>query len=114
MHESSLCRALISQVEQIAVQHNATAVKVVEVGIGPLSGIHAEELRHAFPAATANTPVQDAELVVHERPLRLSCLDCGRESESRSVDYQCRWCCSDKVQLLSGDQIMIENVELTR
>lgn len=39
MHELSVCRALIAQVEKTARQHGAAGVKTVRVRIGPLSGV---------------------------------------------------------------------------
>ena len=38
MHELAICQALITQVEDIAVQRTAW-VRQVRVGVGPLSGI---------------------------------------------------------------------------
>ena len=48
MHEESLVRSLLHQVEDLAQQHHATEVEDIEVEIGPLSGVEPLLVREAF------------------------------------------------------------------
>lgn len=114
MHEFSICRSLISQVEEVARSRRAAAVTAVVVGIGPLSGIHAHELHYAFPIVSAGTLAHRARLDVRHRPLRWRCRDCGTEAESDAAQARCPACRGEDVQLLGGDQIILERVEVTR
>jgi hypothetical protein len=48
MHEESLVRSLLHQVEDLARQHHATEVDDIEVEIGPLSGVESLLVQEAF------------------------------------------------------------------
>ena len=113
MHEFSICRSLIDQVEAVAREHSATTIKAIVVGLGPLCGIQADELRQAFPLASAGTLAGDARLHIRLHPLRWRCLDCGEASETMTPTDRCARCHSDNLQLLGGDQIFLEHVEVT-
>ncbi len=49
MHELSLCRALITQVEAVAHEHGVRAVRRVRIRVGALCGAEPSLLEHAFP-----------------------------------------------------------------
>ncbi|MGD2054620.1 MAG: hydrogenase maturation nickel metallochaperone HypA, partial [Gammaproteobacteria bacterium] len=55
MHELSICQALMNQVENIAAERNARSVVSIVIGMGPLSGVEAQLLKHAYPVASAGT-----------------------------------------------------------
>jgi hydrogenase nickel incorporation protein HypA/HybF len=114
MHEFSICRTLIRQVEQAAREHDARAVTAIIVSLGPLSGIHADELRQAFPLASTGSIAQSARLHIHYKPLQWRCQACGREHESAVDLERCANCGSDRLQLLSGGGVVLEHVEVTR
>lgn len=114
MHEFSICRTLVLQVEDAAREHDARAVTAIVVSLGPLSGIHADELRQAFPLVSAGSMAQDAQLLVQYKPLQLRCQACGREGESDTAVECCAGCGSERLQLLSGDQVVLERVEVSR
>ena len=55
MHELAICQALIGQVTDVAQKEQAAAVSEIYVSVGPLSGVEAPLMRHAFPVAAAGT-----------------------------------------------------------
>lgn len=112
MHEFSICRSLVDQVEAVAREHRATAIKAIVVGLGPLSGIQPDELRQAFPLASAGTIAGEARLQIRSHPLQWRCLDCGEACETMTPTDRCGRCRSDNLQLLSGDKIVLEHVEV--
>jgi len=114
MHEFSICRSLIVQVEEAAREHDARSVTSIVVSLGPLAGIQADELLQAFPLVSAGSMAQDARLHVHYKPLQWRCQACGREDESDASVERCAGCGSDRLQLLSGDRIVLEHVEVSR
>jgi hydrogenase nickel incorporation protein HypA/HybF len=62
MHELSLLRGLLSQIERIAQRHGAKQVRVVRLKLGPLAHIEPEHLRCHFVEATRGTVAEGARL----------------------------------------------------
>jgi hydrogenase nickel incorporation protein HypA/HybF len=113
MHELSICQALLDQVERIAVEHGASAVERILLRVGPLSGVEGSLLRHAYPLAAAGTIAENAELVIEAAPVRVACSDCGAETDAIPNRLLCGDCGSYKTRLVSGDELLLANLELT-
>lgn len=113
MHELSICQALLDQVERIAAEHGATRVESISLRVGPLSGVEAQLLRHAYPLAAAGTIGEFAELLIEPAPVRVSCSACGAETPATPNRLLCGQCGSYKTRLLSGDELLLANLELT-
>jgi hydrogenase nickel incorporation protein HypA/HybF len=114
MHELSVCQALIDQLEALASEQRAGRVARVVVGIGPLSGVEPELLRHAFPVAAAGSVAEDAELVIEQRPVRVHCPQCGQDSDAAANRLICASCGDWRTELLSGDELLLMQTELLR
>jgi len=114
MHELSVCQALVGQLETLAREQRASRVLNVRVGIGPLSGVEPALLSHAFPLAAAGTLAQDAELIIEDRPVRVHCLQCGQDSEASVNRLLCGRCGDWRTELLSGDELLLVQVEFMR
>jgi len=114
MHEYSICIALLEQVEQITQQHHAERVKKIILKIGPLSGVEAELLQHAWPLAAADTVAEHAELIVETERVVIKCNQCGTESEVSPNCLLCTACGNFQTRLVSGDEMILASVELTR
>jgi hydrogenase nickel incorporation protein HypA/HybF len=114
MHELAVCQGLLSQVDEIALRENAQRVDLIRLRIGPLSGVVPELLRQAFSIARAGTVAADAELAIEALPVRIRCTRCGAESDARPNRLLCGSCGDYRTQLLSGDELLLASVELTR
>lgn len=114
MHELSLCLALLEQVQQIAEEHGASRVERITLQVGPLSGAEPSLLRHAYPLVAVGTLAADAELVIEAIPIRLHCEDCGSDSEATPNRLLCGQCGGYHTRLLSGNEMLLANLELTR
>jgi len=113
MHELSICQALLDQVEAIAREHGATRVERVLLKVGPLSGVEPALLRNAYPLAAAGTVAEHSELVIEPTPVRVRCTDCGAESNTAPNRLLCDRCGGWKTRLISGDELLLANLELT-
>ncbi len=113
MHEYSVCMALLEQVERIAREHRARRVERIVLQLGPLSGVEAPLLEHAWPLAAAGSIAVDAELVIETAPVRVRCTQCGAESEAQANRLLCASCGDYRTQLISGDEMLLANLELT-
>ena len=77
MHEESLMRSLLKQVEQLAQQHQAISVEEIEVEIGPLSGVEPLLLSSAFDRLKDDAPIcANAVLEIKTVDLLVKCRDC--------------------------------------
>ena len=114
MHELAVCQALMNQVESIAAERNARSVVTITIGMGPLSGVEAQLLKHAYPVASAGTIAEDAVLVIQDLPVRIKCNRCGCESEASPNKLLCAECGEWHTTLISGDELMLMSVELEK
>lgn len=112
MHELSVCLALVQQVADIAREKNAIAIDRVLIKIGPLSGIEPELLRNAYPLAAVGTLAGDAELVISAAEIVVRCNVCGAESTVPANRLLCSACGDFRTTLLSGDELLLQSVEL--
>lgn len=114
MHELSVCLALIEQIERIGREHHADSVSRIILRIGPLSGIEAGLLRHAWPLARAKTIAEQAELDIVDTDVRIRCTQCGTESGVAANRLLCSNCGDFRTTVISGDDLVLERVEFGR
>lgn len=112
MHELAICQALMNQVESIAMERNAVHVVTIVVGMGPLSGVEEQLLKHAYPVASAGTIAEGAELIIENLPVRVKCSQCDSESDAVPNKLVCQHCGDWRTTLVSGDEMMLMRVEL--
>ena len=112
MHELSICQALVGQVEAVARAEHAMAVSDIFVSVGPLSGVEPPLLHNAFPIAAAGTVASAATLHLDFMPIRVTCGECGKESEVPANRLVCTHCGDWRTQLVSGDELMLDRVVL--
>jgi len=112
MHELSICQSIIEQVTQIAKQNHAHSVSRIIIDIGPLSGVEAPLLEHAFPIASAGTIAQDAILETQILPIKVRCNLCHNENEASMNKLLCSCCGTWQTTLISGDEMLLRTVEL--
>ena len=112
MHELAICQALINQIESIAAERNARRAISIVIGMGPLSGVEAQLLEHAYPVASAGSVAEGAELVIEKLPVRIRCTQCGKETDALPNKLICKHCGDWRTTLVSGDELMLMSVEL--
>jgi hydrogenase nickel incorporation protein HypA/HybF len=64
MHEMSLLRGLLKQIENSARQHGGGHVRVVRLKLGPLAHIEPDHLREHFVDAAKDTLAEGARLEI--------------------------------------------------
>ena len=114
MHELSVCQEMLQQVDRIATEKQAISIDSITLHIGPLSGVEAHLLQQAFPFAAAGTLAQDAQLIIETLPIRVRCQQCGAETDASANRLLCGKCGDYHTQLLSGDEMLLASLELTR
>ena len=109
MHEHSLVRALLAQVERLADAEGAGEVEEIRVKVGPLSGVEPLLIETAFEILAPRTSVDKARLVIEEIPLMAQCADCGHEFQVPHFRFRCPVCDCRKVDVTAGDGFVLES-----
>lgn len=112
MHELAVAQALVEQVDAVINQHGATKASLIRVRIGPLTGVVPELLATAFPLAAAGSHMEHAKLEFTHAPIRVRCQTCGAETEAVMNRLICGACGDWHTQIISGDELLLESVEL--
>jgi hydrogenase nickel incorporation protein HypA/HybF len=112
VHELSVCQALVQQLETVSAANGGGTVALVRLRIGPLSGVEGPLLQRAFPRATAGTIAEGAELVIETAGVVVQCNECGATSDATPNRMLCGACNSYRVRMVSGDEMLLESVEL--
>lgn len=112
MHELAVAQALVEQVDALIDQHDASGAAAIRVRIGPLAGVMPELLATAFPLVTAGSRMQHATLEFTHAPIQVRCQSCGAETEAAMNRLICGACGDWHTQIISGDELLLESVEL--
>ncbi len=108
----AIAQALLEQVEAVIDQHGATRASLIRLRIGPLAGVVPELLASAFPLVAAGSRIEHAALEFSEASIRVRCQTCGAESEAAMNRLICGACGDWHTQVISGDELLLESVEL--
>jgi len=114
MHELSICQALVDQLRDLAARESAHRITRVLLRVGPMSGVVAELLEHAFPIAAAETVADGAAIAIEDAPVRVRCRTCGAETDAEPGSLVCGDCGDFRTDLLTGDELLLVSVELER
>jgi hydrogenase nickel incorporation protein HypA/HybF len=112
MHERSLVRALLRQVEKLASEHPGSHVLTVRVRIGEFSGVDADLLAIAYEDMARNTLLRDAVLDMERVQLKGLCDQCGNQFRIDRFRFQCDKCGSAGVSLCGGEELQLDSVTL--
>jgi len=113
MHEMSIAHAILTEAEKIAQENNAQKVIWVRVKIGVMTGVVTEQLQSAFEIYKLQFEAcGELELIIHEQPLVLQCKSCGKRTQTTEYVLQCEHCHSMEVDIIDGDSMFIEQLEL--
>ena len=117
MHEMSMAASLIKIIREEMEKHGATRLARVRVRCGAIANVVPESLTMAFEVMSQGTPLQGAELVLEEEPLRLACGACGVEfSPEAGLTAQFSPCpaCGEEFghRVLAGKSLYIDNIEV--
>ena len=114
MHEVSIVETLIHQVTD-EVQRSGHSGRVIqlELIVGRLSGASAEAIRFAFDLLSKDDPLLDgAKLVIFEPKAVCECQTCGVKTEIEELESTCPVCKSEHIQIVGGNELMLDSIEL--
>jgi hydrogenase nickel incorporation protein HypA/HybF len=111
MHEFSIAQNLVRRLEQVLPSKTDQEVRAVTLRLGELAGISPQSLALGFEMASRGTPLHGAMLIIEPVAAVYRCGGCGAEFPSKRGYIPCPTCRSFDVELLSGDELYVAEME---
>ncbi len=112
MHELGIAQNILEIVQQSVTEDQAPAVRWIRLRIGQLSGVVPDSLEFCFQAIVSDTAMRRASLAIERVPTVFCCKKCGYRFEVNDLEYLCRECGSPDLEIISGRQLDIVEIEL--
>lgn len=112
MHEMSLAEGIVQVLETEGTKQGFTQVKTVWLEIGALAGVEVSALEFAFEVVRRGTLAENAQLVIINLPAQVWCMPCAQGVEVRQRFEACPLCGSYQLQVSSGDEMRIKELEV--
>ena len=109
MHELSIAESVVRVASR---QANGRRVTKVQLKVGHLRQVVPSALAFGFELVAEGTPVEGAELKMEEVSAVGTCRECAAESQLRSFPLQCQECGSFDLEILRGEELLVEYLEL--
>ena len=109
MHELALSRSIVA----VGVRHaRGSRVTAVTVRVGHMRQVVPDTLRFCFGIAAEGTVLEGATLEIVEVPVALRCRECGRGTVLENFELRCPGCGGSDLDMLSGQELLVESLEL--
>jgi hydrogenase nickel incorporation protein HypA/HybF len=112
MHERSLVRAMLANIEDLMQQQGGGQVIAINVSVGDFSGVELDLLRIAFDDLAWSTCARGALLNVQRVSLEARCLDCYYEFHVQRFRFECPQCGHRDIKVVRGEGLMLESVTM--
>ena len=112
MHEMSLCEGILQVLEAEAERQSFSRVRRVILDIGVLSGVEIPALEFAFDVVMRGSLAEDAVLEINRLQAEAWCMACA-ETVTVTARYDpCPKCGGYQLQVSSGDEMRIKELEV--
>jgi hydrogenase nickel incorporation protein HypA/HybF len=109
MHELSVATAILNT----ALKHaDDRPVSAVSLRVGAMRQVVPDSLRFYFEIVARDTACEGAALELVEITTELQCSDCERRWSPRIPAFRCPDCGSANVQVLAGEELDVEYIEV--
>jgi hydrogenase nickel incorporation protein HypA/HybF len=108
MHELGLCTSIVDAIERRAGNRPVTHVRV---RVGRLHHVHPDAFDQSFEVAAMGTIAEAAVAELILLPVVSRCEDCRASWEGDEIPVQCPECGSMNIELLGGDELVLESIE---
>lgn len=112
MHELSIARNIISEVEDAATRNDVSDITSVTVQVGRLCGVVAGALTFGFELAREGTLLAEAELIIEDEPVVVWCPEGDHTVELSEMIFRCPDHGCQTPEILSGKGMEILRFEV--
>jgi hydrogenase nickel incorporation protein HypA/HybF len=110
MHEAGLCEAVLAVVRDVSED---APVRRVRLRVGRLQGVVPDVFEFCWRMVAEDTGAAQASLELLDVPVVVHCRACGADGGPVSDTFACAACGSPAVDVISGRQLEVEEVELS-
>jgi hydrogenase nickel incorporation protein HypA/HybF len=111
MHEASIIKALLDQLDALCARRQPAHLTRVTVEVGDRSGTNPDALAFAYAALAPGSCAADASLIIHPIATQLTCHACHARSLPDLPIVACRHCGSTNVGLAGATQLQLQSVD---
>ena len=112
MHEMAITQSMVNLVVEEAKKGGARKVKNINLVLGELSGVVGDCVQLYFDLMSRDTIAEGATISFKTVPTQAKCRQCARVFEVREFDWLCPDCHSPSIELVSGDELLVESIEV--
>ncbi len=113
MHEASIALSILDVIVDRCINEGYHLIESVRLRIGRAAGIMPEALSFAFEAAKADTPAQQAKLIIEIVPVGGCCSNCGSDFDvEETYVFKCPRCGSSVFKIDRGYEMEIVEMDV--
>jgi hydrogenase nickel incorporation protein HypA/HybF len=112
MHELGIAQNILQIVQQSVPEDQSADVRMIRIRVGQLSGVVPDSLDFCFSAMVNDTNLQRAKLEIEQIPITSECRECRHRFQMSEMDFSCPACNSSNLELISGRELEIIEIEL--
>ncbi len=113
MHEVSVIEELVESVQLEIKPYPERKVKSVSVTMGKMRQFVPEMMRFCYDVASQGTRLEGSQLLLKEIPICIVCRKCAERVEVTEYDFICPKCGSVDVNMVSGNELVLDSIELS-
>ena len=111
MHEIRIAEDLSSIVIETARMENLSKVTKVNICFGQLIQIVPDIFEFAFRETVRNSIIEDAILNIEIIPVKMKCINCGKDFQVKENRFACNTCNSTDLVIITGKELFIKSIE---
>jgi len=112
VHELSICENILATTLDAAKKASAKKIVRVRVKHGELRAIVPEIMQHYFEFLAKDTLASGAKLEMQAIKASAKCKSCGDEYGISEFNFKCPKCGKDEPELLTGMELLLEDIEI--
>ncbi|MCL4539021.1 MAG: hydrogenase maturation nickel metallochaperone HypA [Bacteroidetes bacterium] len=112
MHELSIAENVFEIAGESLIINRGKKLRSVKIKVGELAGVVPESLQFCFTAIAKGTAMEDAKLKIEKMPIIVHCFDCGKDSTVGNFIFQCPGCENPNVEVISGNELQVVEIEI--
>jgi hydrogenase nickel incorporation protein HypA/HybF len=112
MHELGIAINIVEVVQRHLPADKQMRVKKIFIRAGKLTAIYPPALETCVQVVARDTPVEGAELLIVQDPIRAQCRSCHAVSEFDEPPFVCAMCGQMQLDIVSGRDLFVESIEV--
>jgi hydrogenase nickel incorporation protein HypA/HybF len=105
--------SIVQGIIDLCLEHaGGQRIRTIDIEIGELSGTVPEAIEFCFEACSRDTLLDGAQLNIFRISGQGKCLECGATSPLTELYGACLKCGSNRVKIISGEELRVREIEV--